>query len=62
MTDEDDARNAARNELIRACRHVPVTADGRGVWCRACGARFAVVLEPRRLGPLSFPDDAEVAG
>ena len=59
MTEEEDAENEERNKVVDACRHEPVTANGKRVWCRRCGCRFAVVMFPRiaRFPAYDFDDD-----
>lgn len=55
MTDAEDERNRLANERIARCDHEPVRI-GKTVLCRQCGARFAVLLKPRRLEPIPITD------
>lgn len=46
MTQEEDAANAAANEIISRCNHVPMRFGGE-LRCQNCGCRFAVMMLPR---------------
>lgn len=52
MTDEEDEANRVANEMIENCAHRPDKMPGGPVFCLKCGAKFAVLLLPRKLQPL----------
>lgn len=59
MTEEEDALNATKNEVVRQCQHQPVKEEGKGWHCVLCGCRFAVLLFPRkhRFPPYDFDNE-----
>ena len=61
MTREESDENERVNRfVIGPCDHDPATDEGKRVYCRRCGCRFAVVLLPvlATFPTYEFEDDA----
>lgn len=62
MTADENADNAARNAVIRACEHEPMRLTPSGtVACNLCGCQFAAMMLPvtRPVFPIDLSDYLE---
>lgn len=57
MTDEEDAENERKNDIVRQCLHNPVRVGVRGFQCSLCGCRFGVLMFARKVRPMPIDWD-----